>query len=214
MERRPFRFGGEFKIQRLSFRRARHSRAWLTLLAKCASCAADVVEVGFFKLSRTGSATRFSRQRRNCGWNRRFTGWTSRKNGTFRLCWLSASALVPRAREVHYPSSAGKKLSHRARCDLVLTPQGHPLEPAKLPEQNLFTLASGEADVQYCPPADALWLEVKIAYQFREGGARHKGYGAQWRQQIISDLQKMEAEPLIHEAGLVLIVSTSPLKSC
>jgi len=110
------------------------------------------------------------------------------------------------AREVHYPSSAGKKLSHRARCDLVLTPQGHPLEPAKLPEQNLFTLASGEADVQYCPPADALWLEVKIAYQFREGGVRHKAYGAQWRQQIISDLQKMEAEPLIHDAGLVLIV--------
>lgn len=110
------------------------------------------------------------------------------------------------AREVHYPSSAGKKLSHRARCDIVLTPKGHPLEPVKPPEQNLFTLASGEAEMQYCPPGEALWLEVKVAYQFREGGARHKGYGAQWRQQVVSDLQKMEAEPLIHEAGLVLIV--------
>jgi len=110
------------------------------------------------------------------------------------------------AREVHYPSSAGKKLSHRARCDLVLTPKDHPLEPAKPPEENLFTLASGESQRRYCPPGDALWLEVKVAYQFREGGARHKGYGAQWRQQVVSDLQKMEAEPLIHEAGLVLIV--------
>src|SRR5256885_16361526 len=31
------------------------------------------------------------------------------------------------AREVHYPSSRGKKLSHRQRCDLVLTPKGRPL---------------------------------------------------------------------------------------
>src|SRR5258706_16303347 len=42
------------------------------------------------------------------------------------------------AREVHYPSTEGRKLSHRARCDLVLTPAGRPLEPAKFPEANLF----------------------------------------------------------------------------
>jgi len=45
-----------------------------------------------------------------------------------------------------------------------------------------------------------------VAYQFREGGARHGGYGAQWRQAVVTDLQKMEAEPLIHAAGLVLVV--------
>lgn len=111
------------------------------------------------------------------------------------------------AREVHYPFTVGRKLSHRARCDLVLTPKGRPLEPAKLPEVNLFTLASpDEAGRAYCRPADALWLEVKIASQFREGGARHPGYGAQWRQSVVADLRKMEADPLIHEAGLVLIV--------
>ena len=55
-------------------------------------------------------------------------------------------------------------------------------------------------------PADALWLEVKIAYQFREGGVRHGGYGAQWRQAVVEDLRKMEADPLVHEAGLVLVV--------
>ena len=54
--------------------------------------------------------------------------------------------------------------------------------------------------------ANPLWLEVKIAYQFREGGIRHGGYGAQWRQAVVDDLRKMEAEPLIHEAGLLLVV--------
>jgi hypothetical protein len=47
---------------------------------------------------------------------------------------------------------------------------------------------------------------VKIAWQFREGGARHGGYGPQWRQAVISDLKKMEDEPLIREAALLLIV--------
>ncbi len=51
-----------------------------------------------------------------------------------------------------------------------------------------------------------MWLEVKVAYQFREGGVRHGGYGAQWRQAVVADLKKMEAEPQIHEAGLVLVV--------
>jgi hypothetical protein len=47
---------------------------------------------------------------------------------------------------------------------------------------------------------------VKIAYQFREGGVRHGGYGAQWRQKVVADLRKMEADEQIREAGLVLIV--------
>ncbi|HEV7301551.1 MAG TPA: hypothetical protein VGN72_19460 [Tepidisphaeraceae bacterium] len=103
------------------------------------------------------------------------------------------------AREVHYPSSAGKKLTHRQRCDLVLTPKGRPLKLDVAPP-TLFDPAN------LCDPADALWLEVKIAYQFREGGQRHGGYGQQWRTAVVRDLQKMEAEERIHEAGLVLIV--------
>lgn len=118
---------------------------------------------------------------------------------------LSARYAV--AREVHYPSTRGRKLTHRPRCDLVLTPPGMPLEPDVRPEQTLFDLpASGGAPVAFCKPADALWLEVKIAYQFREGGARHSGYGAQWRQKVVSDLRKMEADPQIREAGLVVLV--------
>lgn len=103
------------------------------------------------------------------------------------------------AREVHYPSSSGRKLSHRQRCDLVLTPRGLPLRLDSKPP-TLFDPPG------FCPPEEALWLEIKCAYQFREGGARHGGYGAQWRKGVVDDLRKMEAEPRIHEAALVLVV--------
>jgi hypothetical protein len=101
--------------------------------------------------------------------------------------------------EVHYPSTRGKKLTHRQRCDLVLSPKGLPLRLDRSPP-TLFDPAA------QCEPCDALWLEVKVAYQFREGGVRHGGYGPQWRQAVVEDLRKMEADPLIREAGLVLVV--------
>jgi hypothetical protein len=103
------------------------------------------------------------------------------------------------AREVHYPSSAGNKLTHRKRCDLVLSPRGRPLKLDSKPA-TLFDAPD------LCDPADALWLEVKAAYQFREGGVRHGGYGPQWRGGVVEDLRKMETDEKIHEAGLVLIV--------
>jgi len=103
------------------------------------------------------------------------------------------------AREVHYPSSAGAKRTHRMRCDLVLSAKGCPLKLDFAPA-TLFD------NKQECPPSEALWLEVKAAYQFREGGIRHGGYGAQWRSAVVEDLRKMEAEPLIREAALVLVV--------
>jgi len=103
------------------------------------------------------------------------------------------------AREVHYPSSKGKKLSHRQRCDLVLTPKGRPLKVDTAPV-TLFDPPDLAA------PEEGLWLEVKVAYQFREGGRRHGGYGAQWRGAVVADLKKMEAEPHVHEAGLCLVV--------
>jgi hypothetical protein len=103
------------------------------------------------------------------------------------------------AREVHYPSTRGRKLTHRARCDLVLSPKGLPLRLDHA-APTLFDPAA------MCEPVDALWLEVKVAYQFREGGVRHTGYGGQWRQAVVDDLRKMEADPLVHHAGLVLLV--------
>jgi hypothetical protein len=105
------------------------------------------------------------------------------------------------AREVHYPSTRGRKFSHRQRCDLVLTPKGRPLKLDRAPP-TLFD------PPDLCPPEEALWLEVKVAYQYREGNVRHGGYGAQWRNHVVKDLRKMEAEPLIREAGLCLVVFT------
>src|SRR4051794_12617245 len=37
------------------------------------------------------------------------------------------------AREVHYPSTKGKKLTHRQRCDLVLSPHGCPVRLDRSP---------------------------------------------------------------------------------
>jgi len=99
------------------------------------------------------------------------------------------------AREVHYPSTAGRKLSHRARCDLVLTPAGEPL-------------SRGEPLPGLCPPDRALWLELKVARQRRPGGARDGRYGAQWRNHLAADLRKMADEPRIHDAALIMVVFT------
>ena len=42
------------------------------------------------------------------------------------------------AREVHYPSSRGNKLTHRMRCDLVLSPGGQPLRLDTAGDAGLF----------------------------------------------------------------------------
>jgi len=103
------------------------------------------------------------------------------------------------AREVPYPSTAGRRQRHRRRCDLVLAPAGRPLKR----DTEAPTLFDAP---ERCRPEDALWLEVKVAHQFREGGARHGSYGSQWRQAVVADLMKMEADPLIREAALLLVV--------
>ncbi|HEX8341072.1 MAG TPA: hypothetical protein VF624_09205 [Tepidisphaeraceae bacterium] len=105
------------------------------------------------------------------------------------------------AREVHYPSTRGRKLTHRKRCDLVLAPLGRPLRLDSRPP-DLFD------PPQMTEPADALWLEMKCAYQYREGGRRHGGYGAQWRGGVVRDLEKMENETEIRHAALAMVVFT------
>jgi hypothetical protein len=118
--------------------------------------------------------------------------------GEARLQQALAAALARDhevAREVHYPSTAGRKRSHRARCDLVLAPAGQPL-------------SRGEPLPGLCPPERALWLELKVARQRRPDGARDGRYGAQWRRHLVADLRKMAAEPRIHDAGLVLVAFT------
>ncbi len=76
------------------------------------------------------------------------------------------------AREVHYPSSAGRKLTHRQRCDIVLTPAGRELRLDSAPA-TLF-------DAPDLCSADeaALARSEKSRINFAEGGIRHGGYGA------------------------------------
>lgn len=105
------------------------------------------------------------------------------------------------AREAHYPSEVRFTRPNRKRCDLVLTPRGRPLLVTDTVD--LFT------PPDCCPATEALWLEVKCAWQFQEGGRTHGGYGDQWRNATVRDLEKMEAESLIREAGLLLIVFTA-----
>jgi hypothetical protein len=115
---------------------------------------------------------------------------------------LLAAGLATRyevAREIHYPGTAGRKKSHRQRCDLVLGPKGRPVRLDTAPP-DLFT------PTDLCEPGEALWLEVKVARQFKLPGVRHSSYGAQWRQKIVDDLRKMEDESLIKEAGLLFVV--------
>jgi hypothetical protein len=104
-------------------------------------------------------------------------------------------------REVHYPSSAGRKLTHRRRCDLTLCPPDRPLRLDRDPP-TLFDAPD------FTKPEDAFWLEVKRAAQFRMPDVRHKGYGNQWRQAVVEDLKKMDADTLIRRAALLLIVFT------
>jgi hypothetical protein len=82
---------------------------------------------------------------------------------------------------------------------MALTPLGRPLRVDSAPP-TLFDSPNLGA------PEEALWLEVKVAYQFREGNIRHHGYGSQWRNAVVADLRKMDAEPRIFEAGLLLLV--------
>ena len=126
-------------------------------------------------------------------------GWMRRTNASYRSFWRGLAAQHGVAREVHYPSSAGRKLTHRQRCDLVLTPINRPLRLDSAPP-SLFDAPD------LCGPDEALWLEVKIAYQFREGGSPSRRIRRTWRNAVVEDLRKMENEPQVKEAGLLLIV--------
>ncbi len=142
---------------------------------------------------------RCGRPRRNCAEQAVYGMDVRDERALQSLLAERLGAFYEAAREVHYPSTVGKKLTHRQRCDVVLTPLGRPLRLDRAPP-TLFDLPGMAA------PEEAMWLEVKVAYQFREGGVRHGGYGGQWRNAVVDDLRKMEAEPRIRDAALALIV--------
>ena len=109
---------------------------------------------------------------------------------------LLADGLAARhrvTREAYYPSVTGKR-SHRARCDLVLTSRGQPLQ--------------NDQEAAGCPPEDALWLELKVAHQLAPSGRSHPRYGPQWRRAIVADADKLRTDPRIVHAAIGFVVFT------
>ncbi len=99
-------------------------------------------------------------------------------------------------REVHYPSCASPKLSDRQRCDLRLFPKG-------TYEESDSAVRSRDA---------SLWVEMKVAYQYREGGMRNRQYNAQWRVHIAEDVRKIESDRLICDAVIALVFFTESVE--
>lgn len=105
--------------------------------------------------------------------------------------------------EQRYPHHRSKsRRSEGDRCDIVLAPPGaeHLLDP--LDVDTLFGHRGAD-------PADALWLEVKIARQFAltDGVA---GLGTQYSSQLltsaIADVRKLANDPSIEFAALALLL--------
>ena len=103
------------------------------------------------------------------------------------------------AREVRYPGGrSARKLSDGIRCDLVLTPAGHPLAE----EPSRATLFDNPDAVD---PADALWLEVKICAQFIEGLGNPRWTG-QLGRPLLNDVRKLARDKEIVDAMLVVVL--------
>ncbi len=108
--------------------------------------------------------------------------------------------------EQRYPDHrARRRRSEGDRCDLVLLPESgeHLTDP--LAADSLF----GKRGVD---PADAYWLEVKMARQFAltdgvAGAARQ--YGAQLLSASTSDVRKLAQDRVIEFAALLLLFFTS-----
>jgi hypothetical protein len=105
------------------------------------------------------------------------------------------------AREVHYPSTVGKKLTHRPRCDLVLNERGRPLKLDSAVD--LFEPAD------QAQSAEALWLEVKWRVSVPRARSASSGVRPRsWRTAGGRRPAKDGGRRGIHEAGLVLVVFT------
>ena len=111
---------------------------------------------------------------------------------------LSATGLGVH-REVRYPSARGRRsLAEGRRCDLVLTPDGLPLNDP----QADATLFDHPDAVEL---SDAFWLEVKSVAQFNETGAN-----ATWASELLSsvrlDVAKLASDEGIVHSGLLIVL--------
>lgn len=105
--------------------------------------------------------------------------------------------------EQRFPAGAARKRrSEGERCDLVVTPSAGDLLVDPLLSDTLF---AGDG----IDPAEALWIEVKIAGQFAiiDGVARpNPRYSAQLLTGVTRDVRKLSREPGIRHAAACAVV--------
>jgi len=130
------------------------------------------------------------------------------------------------AREQPYPGDAEqrRRRAHRQRCDLVLTPDAH----RPLRDPTAFLIASDKlkgglfehlaeqpaglhaADTDPCwLPADAVWVEVKLAHQhaYRDGVPQpNTAYSREVLELPQADAVKLALDPEIEHAALLLLL--------
>ena len=106
-------------------------------------------------------------------------------------------------REERYPSDRRRaRRTEGRRCDLVITPDGLPLVDDRA-QPELF------APARACPLHDALWLEVKVIAQFREGGAPNRSYARALTAPVWRDVEKLAADEGIARAAVLVVLFTA-----
>lgn len=104
--------------------------------------------------------------------------------------------------EQRYPADrkTRKKRSEGKRCDIVLTPDGKPLEEP----ESLATLFTPKDAISL---TDAFWLEIKIVNQFTDMGA-NQSYSSDLSQPLQNDIRKLTNDPDIKNAALLIVLYT------
>ncbi|MDP7028959.1 MAG: hypothetical protein QF733_01905 [Phycisphaerales bacterium] len=102
-------------------------------------------------------------------------------------------------REVRYPAARPRRSrAEGRRCDLVLTPDGRPL-------QDPAAAATLFDDPEAVPLEEAFWLEVKVVAQFSERGANPS-----WSNELLGtvrkDIAKLRGDARIFHAGLLIVL--------
>ena len=103
--------------------------------------------------------------------------------------------------EQRYPGHWHKaKRSEGLRCDLVLTPDGHPLRDEAVKDTLFDTGEAVDAQMAY-------WLEVKTVAQYETGGAFRR-YSAELLSPVMNDVKKIWSDGVIQHGGLLIILFT------
>ncbi|MHC5005082.1 MAG: hypothetical protein ACYTJ0_18390 [Planctomycetota bacterium] len=107
-------------------------------------------------------------------------------------------------REQRYPADRRKRRETEGeRCDLVLTPDGRPLQRPAV-QGTLF------AEPDAVALDDAFWLEVKVVAQFHPEGP-NAGYASQLLSAVQQDVTKLSKDDGILHAGILIVLFVNDL---